>query len=113
MFSGYSRAIDYSCDFQPPPAYQYCGASNDNDFFDESVEETIGKHGLDKLFESWDNDGSGYIDFEEFYTGMRDRFGFGMQRHECLQEFHKFDTSNDDKLSYPEFVTFASQMLNR
>lgn len=115
-FSGYSRAIDYSRDFQPPPPYQFCGSSNDNsndDFYDESVEETIGKHNLDKQFENWDNDRSGYVDFEEFYNGMRDQFGFGMDRHQCLQEFQKFDTSNDDKLSYPEFVTFASQMLNR
>ena len=110
-FAGYTSEIDTTT-LPPPPYYDFEGDEKDSpQAFNELELEMIEKHNLISMFQTWDVKQTGFIDFDEFYAGMI-KSGYSLERNECLGKFQSFDASGDNRLSFPEFVTFACTILD-
>lgn len=108
---------DHSGEISPEEAmkalHQYAAASN-------HTLTKRDKKAAERIFKRNDKDNSGGIDFEEFKGVVHDvekyagKAGSRQDRHDNLKDiFHKLDTDNDNKLSYPEvdagFAGYAAQ----
>jgi calcium-binding protein CML len=58
-----------------------------------------------KAFESWDLNGDGFIDPEEFHALLEDLDG-DVSRAECQLNFEVVDTEGDGYIGFKEFVAW-------
>lgn len=56
-----------------------------------------------RVFESWDRNGDGYIDADEFHALLEELDG-DVSRAECLLDFEVADTKGDGHICFKEFV---------
>jgi Ca2+-binding EF-hand superfamily protein len=56
-------------------------------------------------FESWDVNGDGFIDPDEFYALLQELDG-SVSRAECLLNFEAADTEGDGYIGFKEFVVW-------
>ena len=111
LFAGYTAEIDTTTLPSPPPYYDFTGDDEKSKkAFSEVELKMIDKHNLISMFQTWDVDQTGFIDFDEFFAGMI-KSGYNLDKQECLVKFENFDVSGDHLLSFPEFVTFACTIL--
>jgi len=111
-----TRTIGRDLQVHNPYMEKHVQLSNFNELKDRIVEfckirSANGLRGLRIMFRAMDRNGGGSLDPVEFKYAMRD-YGLGLSEIEVQQIVKNFDTNNDGKLSFNEFLSAIRGDLN-